>query len=255
MMRIFAVISLLILPAAPASAANINIAFTDDSVEVDTGFSGARLTLFGAVTGVENPENEIDIVSVIRGPDTRFELRQMEKSNLIWTPGKARAVDGAPGLYLTYATRNVGDIAPLPTQAAYRLRADFLNLDIGGEAAAGAPPDTRENLLYGKAFLSEAEKLGIYRAHTGGVEFKKGELFTIHVDLPANTPVGAYAVSVFLFRDGEVLDSDVATLTVNKVGAERRIYEFAHNRPVSYGIACVVLSLFAGWIASLAFRK
>lgn len=237
-----------------AEAAEIDIAFTDDHVEVDTSFAGARLTLFGAVTGVDDPGNSVDIVSVIRGPDARFEIRRMKKSNLIWTPGRARVVSSAPGLYHTYATRNVGDIAPLPTQSAYRLEAGFLNIPVTGNAAPGTSGDHAAN-VFRDAFLAEAEDLGIYRTHTGGVEFKKGALFTIAVNLPANTPVGEYAVSVFVFRDGEVLDSDVATLAVNKVGVERRIYEFAHNRPVSYGIFCVFVSLMAGWIASLAFRK
>ncbi|WDI30310.1 TIGR02186 family protein [Hyphococcus flavus] len=240
---------------APSNAADIEVAFTDDRVEVDTGFSGARMTLFGAVTGIENHAEAIDIVSVIRGPDARFEIRRMEKSNLIWTPGDAQVVTGAPGLYHTYATRDVNDIAPLPVQAANRLNPAFLDVLL-------TPKQSPENNIgqeisneFRDAFFEEAAALDLYRARTSGIQFKKGALFTVNVDLPANTPVGDYAVSIFLFQDGEILASDIATLAVNKVGAERRIYEFAHNRPVSYGLFCVFLSLLAGWAASLAFRK
>jgi uncharacterized protein (TIGR02186 family) len=240
---------------APLHAAEIDIAFTDDRVEVDTGFSGARLTLFGAVTGVDNPAESVDIVSVIRGPAARFEIRKMEKSNLIWTPGKARVINSAPALYHTYATRNINDIAPLPLQSDFRLDADFLNIAVSDSATAAAPENAKTAELYRNAFLTEAHETGLYRARTTGIEFKKGALFTITVDLPANTPVGEYGVSVFLFRDGVLLDADQTTLAVNKVGAERRIYEFAHNRPVSYGLVCVAIALLAGWLAALAFRK
>ncbi len=245
----------ILFSALPVRAAEIDIALTDDRVAVDTGFAGARLTLFGAVTGIDNPASAIDIVSVIRGPETRFEIRQMEKRNLIWMPGKTQVIDSAPGLFLTYATRDVSDVAPLPLQASHTLDADFLNISVSDGANTLQPGDESTTTLYRSAFLTEAEELGLYRARTTGVEFKKGSLFTINVDLPANTPVGEYGVSVYLFRDGVLLDADEAALTVNKVGAERRIYEFAHNRPVSYGVFCVVLSLFAGWLASLAFRK
>ena len=44
-------------------------------------------------------------------------------------------------------------------------------------------------------------------------------------------------------------------LTVEKAGAERALYLFAHNRPWSYGIASVVIALAAGWGASVAFRR
>lgn len=249
------ILALSFIIAAPLHAAEIDIAFTDDRVAVDTGFAGARLTLFGAVTGVADPAASVDIVSVIRGPEARFEIRKMEKTNLIWTPGKTHVIDSAPALYHTYATRDVDDIATLPLQSDYRLDANFLNIAVSDTATAETPGDADIAELYRNAFLAEAEALGLYRARTTGIEFKKGALFTINVDLPANTPVGEYGVSVFLFRDGVLLDADQTTLAVNKVGAERRIYEFAHNRPVSYGLVCVAIALLGGWIAALAFRK
>ena len=245
-----------LLMATPAKSADIAVALTDDFVRVDTGFAGARLVLFGAVTGLENPESVIDIVSVVRGPDTKFSVRQIEKRNLIWMPGDTHIIESAPGLYLTTATKRLTDIAPLPDQAAYRLGADFLDIQAGSPADPGAPPtDDDHTALFKNAFLSEIEDRGLYRGMVGGVDFKKGGLFTINVDLPANTPVGNYDVSVYLYRNGELLARDSAQLAVNKVGIERRIYELAHNRPVSYGIFCVALSLLAGWLAALAFRK
>ncbi len=256
-MRVLLAALLIFCAAAPARAADIEIAFTDDQVAVDTGFAGVRLTLFGAVTGVEAPAATTDIVSVIEGPAATFKIRRMEKSNLIWTPGRARLIENAPGLFHIYATRAVDDIAPLPMQAAYRLEADLLGFTVNQSLSenSGANQETEETTRFRRAFLTQAQALGLYRARAAGVEYKKGALFTIDVDLPANTPVGDYAVSVFLFRDGELLGSDTASLTVNKVGVERRIFELAHNRPVSYGVFCVALSLFAGWIAAFAFRK
>jgi len=257
MMRLAAALCASLL-MAPAQAADIAIALTDDRVEVDTGFAGARLTLFGAVSGVDAPAagsvaEGIDIISVIRGPATEFEIRQYEKKNLIWTPGKARAIKDAPGLYLTNATRPITDIAPLPDQAAYHLGADFLDV-----AATSADQETQggeHSEIFANAFLTEIEDAGLYHDRVGGIEFKKGALFAINVDLPANTPVGDYTVGVFLYQDGVLLGRDSAELVVNKVGIERRIYDLAHDQPVSYGIFCVALSLFAGWIAALAFRK
>ncbi len=246
---------------APAQAADLSIALTDDRVEVDTGFSGARLTLFGAISGVETPSADdgagVDIISVIRGPATQFQIRQLEKRGPIWMPGNTHAIKDAPGLYLTNANRPITDIAPLPDQAAYHLGADFLTINAAQddvEAADEAQTDAHAE-LFAKAFVSEAEDTGLYRDRVGGVEFKKGALFTINVDLPANTPVGDYSVVVYLYQDGILLGRDEAELVVNKVGIERRIFDLAHDQPVTYGILCVVISLFAGWIAALAFRK
>ncbi len=248
MKKFLAAIALMISPAA---AADIEIALTDDRVAVDTGFAGARLTLFGAVTGIGDP-SAIDIVCVIRGPQSSFHVRQIEKNNLIWAPGPAHTIENAPGLYLTYATRPIDDVAPLPLQAQYRLDADYLEIGVS-EVSAGVADPAAE--LFRNAFVNQAQALGLYRSRVGGVSFKKGALFTINAGLPANTPVGDYDVAVYLFRDGEMIGSDTTALTVNRAGLERRIYDFAHDRPISYGFFCVALSLFAGWAASLAFRK
>ena len=105
MMMRFLALLLLVTPANAAQPADIAVALTDDLVEIDTGFSGAELTLFGAVTGVDDPQGKVDIISVVRGPETDFNIRRIVKHNLIWTPGAPHTVKGAPGLYLTNATR------------------------------------------------------------------------------------------------------------------------------------------------------
>ncbi len=241
------------------AAPDIAIALTDERVDVDTGFTGATLTLFGAVSGVADPTT-VDIIAIVSGPQTRFLIRKLEQRNLIWTPGAPRRIDNAPGLYISSATRPIGDIAPLPDQAAFRLGADHLTVSVAaprpeGANAEGDDGDAASEDLYRNAFLTEIEELGLYRDAVGGVDFKKGGLFAVNVDLPATTPVGEYSVAVYLYRDGLLLGQDAATLSVNKVGLERQIYDLAHERPVTYGLLCVAMSLIAGWAASVAFRK
>ena len=45
------------------------------------------------------------------------------------------------------------------------------------------------------------------------------------------------------------------TLTVEKVGFERDIYEFAHRHPWLYGVLCVLLAAATGYGASRVFRR
>lgn len=238
---------------APSRAADIAIALTDDEVAVDTSFAGATFTLFGAVSNNALPNAPVDIISVIRGPDTAYRIRRLERRNMVWRPEDQRIISSAPGLYITNATRPISDIAPLPDLHNYHLGADYLNIT----SIADESKDTADSVdeIYANAFLSELEDAGLYRDVVGGIEFKKGALFAIHIDLPATTPVGNYAVDVFLYQDGVLKGRDAASLTVNKVGIERRIYELAHERPLAYGIVSVLLSLLTGWGAALAFRK
>ncbi|NNE40350.1 MAG: TIGR02186 family protein [Marinicaulis sp.] len=249
MMR-FAAIFCFAFFASGARAADVAVALTEDVVEVTTSFSGARLVLFGTVAGDEYTAENYDIISVVRGPSTQFEVRRLERNNLIWMPGDAVTINDAPGLYLTGATRAIEDIVLLPDQTAHGLGVDNIELDL-----LSAGDNSNETSAYKAAFLDEFEFLGLYKNIVGNVEYAKGRLFRINIDLPAQTPIGQYEVVVYLFQDGILVSQDSASLNVNKVGLERRIYELAHDRPISYGVLCVALSLIAGWAAGAVFRK
>ncbi len=234
--------------AVSAQAADIAVALTDDRVEVDANFAGADLTLFGAVTGVENPAEVFDIIAVVTGPEGDFNVRPLEQRGIIWLPGEPWTVKNAPRFYASSATRPISDIAPLPDQAQYQLGVDNIAaVDLYADSDAPHP--------FNAAFLDALETGGQYQDRVGGISFVKGALFTIDASLPADTPVGDYGVAVYLYRDGVMVSRDSAELRVNKVGLERRIYDLAHQRPVLYGLLCVAVSLLAGWIAGLAFRK
>lgn len=231
-------------------AQDIAIALTDNLVEIDADFAGAQIDLFGALAGANAPFEAYDIIAVIEGPPLDFEVRALERRSAFWIPGEPFAVNNAPGVYITSATRDIDSIAPLPDQSAFALSLNGLRLN-ARRRDAPSPGEAR----YRDAFLDVMQDKGLYRDIVDGVEFKKPGLFTIRFDLPANAPVGDYAVSAYLYRGGGLIAHDNATLRVDTVGMERRIVEFAMFRPVSYGFACVFISLAAGWFAGFVFRK
>lgn len=247
-MKSLIILCVLAVSCAQASAAEIAIALIDDRVEVDANFAGADVTLFGAVTGVEENADAYDIVATIAGPRGDFLVRPLEQRGIIWLPGEPHRIENAPRFFLSSATRPIKDVAPLPDQAMFEL-------DVDNIAAIDLYADGKSEHPFNAALLDALEGAGQYADDIGGVAFLKGALFTINAALPANTPVGEYAVNVYLYRDGVLLGRDATALQVNKVGLERRIYDLAHGRPVLYGLLCVAVSLLAGWIAGLAFRK
>ncbi|MFQ5564056.1 MAG: TIGR02186 family protein [Parvularculaceae bacterium] len=259
MMRFVIALILAWMASSAARAAEIAVALTEDEVAVDAGFTGARVTLFGVVEGL--PEEEArasDIIAVVRGPAADFQIRRMQKENLFWLPGPVITLKDAPGLYLTSATRPIADIAPIEDRQRFGLGAEHANITPAfaprNADAAAVLEDVGAAALI-RAYAQAAHVRGAFRNDSDGIAFVKGTLFTIAVDLPADTPVGFYAATVYFYRGGELLDQDDATLSVRKVGVERRIYDLAHGRPVAYGLMCVVAAFLAGWLASIAFRK
>ena len=246
-------ISILLLLLSPtlATAEEIAIGLTEDAVEVDADFSGAKIVLFGALTGVDSAEDAGDIVAVVRGPDLSFTLRPIEKNGLVWTAGEAVHIENAPGLYITSSTRPLENFTTPTLREELNLGAG--SIDLSGKITMNTDAAHASHAEAG--FVAAETRSGRYRDADASITFKKNSLFSIDIDLPPNTPVGDYAVDVFLIRNNTVVSADNAALSVRKVGLERRIYELAHNRPLGYGVMCVAVSLLAGWLAAAAFRK
>ena len=73
----------------------------------------------------------------------------------------------------------------------------------------------------------------------------------------------AAAVFVVVFAWNEYIfalvfttrDAKTTPLVISKIGFGADIYDFAHRHGAAYGVIAVLVALFAGWMAHLAFRR
>jgi uncharacterized protein (TIGR02186 family) len=245
---------------APALANDVAIALIEDVVEIDAGFAGASITLFGVVSTAEpgafDPA-DYDIAAVVKGPTSTFRLRPFEREQGVWTAGPAIDLV-APGVQLTLSTRPVGEIAPLE-----KLRALGIGADADALAALVTPQSAKAQAhlaavgprAVAAAFIEEARRRGLIDMSEGSVDFRKAGLFSIRADLPPTTPTGEYAVDIFLFRNRELVSRDLASLSVRKIGLEAGLFDFAQQRPIAYGLTAVLVSALAGLCAAFLFRR
>ncbi|MBI2249259.1 MAG: TIGR02186 family protein [Brevundimonas diminuta] len=217
--------------AATTEDVRVAAALTDARVDVDSGFKGASIVLYGAVF---NPtDTPADVVVVVRGPDAPVRLVKKTRNMGVWLNSRPVLFEGAPGFYMTASTRPLSDIA------------DFGQLRRLGE----------DYLDWRRAVIRLKEAAALYDTDPKGVEFVDRGLFRAEVKLPAVAPTGKYYAEVWLFQEGTPVSVSNLTLTVEKVGLERDIYEFAHRRPWSYGVLCVLLAAMTGYAASRVFRS
>lgn len=257
-------------PAAEAPAQSITggddvrvaAALTDASVQIDTGFAGASMVLYGAVF---NPgDDPVDVVVVVRGPDQPLRLIRKQRVAGLWLNSRPVLFEGAPGFYLTASTRPLGDIAGFGQLRRLGVGLNHLRID--------APEESRTVTRYGvrdvvvsrlgedyldwrRAVIRLKEGADLYSNDPEGVRFVDRGLFRAEVDLPTVAPTGRYDAEVWVFQDGRPVDVANLTLTVEKVGFERAIYDFAHQRPWLYGLLSVFLAAATGLIASRVFRR
>lgn len=237
-------------------------ALTDARVQVDSRFRGATIVLYGAVF---NPANDpTDVVVVVRGPDAPVRLVKKTRNLGVWLNSRPVLFEGAPGFYMTASTRPLADIAGFGQLRRLGVGVDHLRINAPEESRTVTRYGVRDVVIsrlgedyldWRRAVIRLREAAQLYDTDPDGVSFVDRGLFRAEVELPATAPTGEYHAEVWLFREGAPAGVSNLTLTVEKVGFEREVYELAHRRPWTYGLLCVLLAGGMGYLASRVFRR
>lgn len=255
------------VPPPPESVATVDelrvaAALTEARVQVDSSFRGASIVLYGAVF---NPTaRPADVVVVVRGPQAPIRLVKKTRHMGVWLNSRPVLFEGAPGFYMTASTRPLSDIAEFGQLRRLGVGVNHLRIDAPEESRVVTRYGVRDVVVsrlgedyldWRRAVIRLKEAAALYNTDPDGVRFVDRGLFRAEVELPATAPTGRYHAQVWLFQDGAPVAVSNLTLTVEKVGVERDIYEFAHRRPWTYGVLCVVLAVAMGYAASRLFRR
>jgi uncharacterized protein (TIGR02186 family) len=216
----------------------------DDTIEVTADFRGARIVIFGAYA--ERPG--ADLAVTIRGPDQEATVMRKRRFAGLWLNRDPVRFTAAPSFFALVTAK------PIETIANRRaLWADGLDPAALARLDGATPPDA-DPAAYRAALVRLKQARGLYQESTN-LRLRPGGLFKAEVQLPANAATGPYEARIYLFRNGRVAQMERAEILIARAGLERRIYDFASQRPLLYGLATVAMALLAGWAAALAFRR
>lgn len=256
---IHALLLLLVVPATasaqiidgtPMDGEAIVADLSENLIAITSNFTGAEILLFGNVDAPDNvtPALQRDIVAVVRGPYEPLVIRRKERIAGIWVNTDAYDVPAAPGFYHVASTRPLDKIASTKVFQNAEIGLPALNISTGDDTTV-LPVSYRDAVV--RAKLDE----GLYAEAPGSITFVGPSLFRAEIALPANVPVGSYVATVYLVRNGAISSQRSINLIINKSGIERFMYNFAQKTPFFYGIAAVLVALFAGWVAGTVFRE
>ena len=231
----------------PANAAEDLVSgLSQDTVEITSNYTGTDIVVFGAI---EHPEDSgtNDVVVIVRGPDANMTVRKKDRIGLIWLNRVTAKLQGMPSYYYLASTRPLAAIAAHDTMQRYGI--GLANLAPEKIVSPGDPEPFRQ------AVIRHEQQSGLYGETPAGVEFLSPTLFRVHVPVPATVTRGQYNAEVYLFRDGNVISAQSTPLFIDQTGLERRLYNFSHTSPLSYGVSAVMMAMVLGWLSSVVFRR
>jgi len=225
-------------------------------IAIESDFAGIQVVVFGAVDNSKQlyaEQNLYDIAIVIRGPNEPTVVRQKDRAMGLWINQAATVFNEVPEYYAALSTRPLGEITSNEVLRRHEIGFDNLRL-VRPDGTQTAMPREKEQ-PFREALVRLKEKQRLYQERDFAVAFISRSLFRATVSLPANVPVGVFEVEIFLFRNGELLDTHQTELRIEKSGFERLIYNLAYENSLVYGVMGVIIAILAGLAASAAFRK
>lgn len=235
-------------------AENIQIGLSTDRIAITADFSGADLTIFGAIENADpliNRQGRYDVIVVLEGPARPVVVRRKDRVLGMWINTHSETFDNVPVSYSVATTRALRDITQPISYKQLSLGADNIHIRVADDTDSS--PLTIEEFT---AALRERKKaVGLFSERIGGVQFLSANLFRATVALAPNVPVGTHRARAFLFRSGVFVKETSAQLAIYKSGFEQTIYRFATNHAFWFGIFAVALAMLTGWIGRLLFRK
>lgn len=252
---VFAALLTLVQASGIAQAETLVTGISDNTISIESNFTGAELVLFGAI---ERDSQTIarrqgyDIVVIVRGPEQAITVRQKERIAGIWANRHSWTFDNAHGFLAVLSNRPLVDIASQNTLDEYAIGLTHQNF------TAHADDTTLGNgqrQVFATALLRQMQTRDLYVQNEEGVEFLSNTLFTARIAVPAYVPVGAFEAEIILFGDGALLNQQTVELDVRKTGFEQFTFALATEQPLVYGIVAVILAVLAGWLASVMFKR
>lgn len=237
-----------------AQAERLTVALSTPEVRIDSNFAGVPITIFGVIerdAQTVSRGGKYEIATVVLGPPESVVARRKDRILGIWANSASETILGAPSFYMADATGAVDDLAADALLERFQLGIDNIGFTYRGRVGRNNPAAAE----FRDAFVRIKEREGLYSGRTGGVKFIGDTIFRTTVQIPANAPVGFYQVKAFLFADGAILARTDESFVIVRTGFEQLTFTFAHEDAFIYGIVCVALALFTGWLAGVIFRR
>lgn len=236
-----------VAPAAAQRGPDLATGITDEEVAVTSDYRGARLTVFGV--HLLRGQGRNDVVIVLRGPGEREIVRRKRRILGLWINADPVRFSDAPSFHSIASTRPIGNFLSASTIAN-------LGLEPGARARLeGSTPDDSDPAAYRRALVRLKKAAGLYRESPQGLRLEDDGAFKAPFIIPANAPVGAYAVDVYLFRNGRLVRHKPGEIQITRIGVEKTIYSAAQTWPLLYGLTTVLFALASGYAAALVFRR
>ena len=252
-MRALLALLLVLSAPLPAAAERLVSKVSRDEVAITSSYTGETLTLFGSIepeTGstAKFVEGPFHIIITVTGPTADRVTRQKSSVFGIWLNTAEAEFAHFPTLYQVLSDAKLSDITDPVTLAKYRI-------PLISQAYATSKAGWWNTIAFSHETVRLMEKSGRMKLNEQGVVFHSDTFYSAQAVVPADAVPGLYIAHTYLFKNGLLIAEKSDGFTVRKIGFERFLGQAAQEQPLLYGLVCVMLALFTGWLGGVVFKR
>ncbi|KQN76832.1 TIGR02186 family protein [Devosia sp. Leaf64] len=253
MKRLWLFILALLLPVLPVQAERLVSGISNDTIQITSSFDGERLTFYGTIAPDAGSTERVvqgpfDVVVVILGPTQNRVAREMTHNFGIWLNTEQVEFKRFPSYFHVLSSKRLIEIADINL-----LNENYILPE--AHAMAPNPAGFMKTLQFGRELIRLMSQDGLFGVQENGVQFMSDTFYSAQLTLPSSAPPGPYIAQTYVFKNGQIIARKSEGFAVRKIDFERFLAQSATQSPLLYGIACVVLALFTGWLGGVLFRR
>ena len=225
-----------------ANAKELIIAdISDNKINIDVGFKGAKLLFFGVI------DEEGDVVVSVTGPRKTIEVRKKEKKMGLWLNSDTKVFFDVPSYYYVASTRPLKEL-----NAENVLQINQVGIE--NIRFAGAE-EQEERSSWVNGIIKSMIEAGRYNPEQGLIQISDKRLFKTELNFSAELVDGQYLVDTLLLKEGSVIAARRSFINVSKTGYGEKIYKIANNNSLLYGLSAVFFAFIFGFIVHEITRR
>ena len=214
---------------------------SDNKINIDVGFKGAKLLFFGVI------DEEGDVVVSVTGPRKAVKVRKKEKKMGLWLNSDTKVFFDVPSYYYVASTRPLKEL-----KAENVLQINQVGIE-NIRFAGAEEQEERSNWVNG--IIKSMIEAGRYNPEQGLIQISDKRLFKTELNFSAELVDGQYLVDTLLLKKGAVIAARRSFINVSKTGYGEKIYIMANNNSLLYGLTAVFFAFIFGFIVHEITRR
>jgi len=219
---------------------------SEQEIEIQTNFNGKEVIIFGLT------EHGFDTVIKINGPNKNTRVRKKERIFGFWFNTQKIIYKNLPILFFIASSSPVEKILNEDTIIKNDLYFDQMLNKLITQRNFNFSNDNKFE-LWNKNLIEIKKNNNFYKEYR--INIVDNKLFNTKVFFPSNAIPGIYDVSIFQIKNKLIISESNKKIVIKRVGIGSKIFNFAHNEPIAYGIICILFAISSGLIAATAFRR